>query len=156
MALSNFEIEEIATKLKLPIVGVFCKDELPSPDKPRRQIGSYYVNLQSSKDGDGTHWTMFRIFEDHTAIYFDPFGLPPPQQVVSYLEQFKPIASSNRQIQDVKSQNCGYYCMNCDWYFTYDAVKGRPTDECFDDYLNVWSYDPKKNDKILKEYFNKY
>ena len=61
--LSNFAIERIASKLDLPIVGVFSKDELK--DKPRI-LGSYYINMMDSDktDGEGnngSHWIFAKI-----------------------------------------------------------------------------------------------
>jgi len=79
--LSNFDIEKLCSKLDLPLVGVFQKDNLA---KVPKQIGSYYINQQSSTDGDGSHWTLFKIYCDEErdddypsilqakALYFDP------------------------------------------------------------------------------------
>ena len=145
--ISNFEIEDIAHKHKLPIVGVFSKDELPA----KRKVGSYYINLQSSDDGNGTHWTFCRIFENGKAIYFDSFGAPMPQEVAKFLSIFKPIATNNRQIQDLHSEMCGWFCLALDYFFTYDA-KSKDHIEEYDDFLNIWSFKPKLNDKILDDY----
>ena len=49
MTLSNLDLQDIAKQLKLPIIGVFSKDELPLHHK----IGSYYINMQNDKDVDG-------------------------------------------------------------------------------------------------------
>ena len=35
--LSNYDLEELAHKYKLPLIGVFSKDELPD----KLQVGSY-------------------------------------------------------------------------------------------------------------------
>jgi hypothetical protein len=37
------------------------------------------------------------------------------------------------------------------YYFQYDCKRSDKF-EGFDDFLNMWSIDPKKNDSILKEY----
>ena len=39
---SNFDLEELAQKYHLPLVGVFSKDQLPEKVK----VGSYIINLQ--------------------------------------------------------------------------------------------------------------
>jgi len=148
--LSNIEIEEIAGDLKLPIVGVFSKDKLPE----KRYIGSYYINLQNEDDGGGTHWVFFRLFPNHKAVYFDSFGLPMPEDVKQFLKPFSPIPYSNRQIQDVKSQYCGWFCIACDYYFQYDAKKREDIEDQFDDFLNIFSFNQSTNDRILKEYLN--
>ena len=100
--LSNFDIERICRKLELPIVGIFSKDELINQ---KRRIGSYYINMENSTDGDGTHWVLAKIYDDDLrdedndekdihkvgALYFDPFGLDMPKEVRRFLEPFKPI-----------------------------------------------------------------
>tara|TARA_R110000765_G_scaffold180900_2_gene286825 strand:+ start:15349 stop:15837 length:489 start_codon:yes stop_codon:yes gene_type:complete len=145
--LSASDIEDIAKKLHLPLQGVFSKDELPR----NPVVGSYIINLQDADDGNGTHWTFFRVFKGNRACYFDPFGLNMPEDIRDFLSKYEPIAWNNRQIQDIKSDKCGLFCISCDYYFQYDCK--RPDKyECFDDFLNMWSITPTLNDKILKEY----
>lgn len=150
--LSNFELEDISTQLKLPLIGVFSKDELPLA----RKVGDYIINLQSADDGNGTHWVFFKIFNSKDAIYFDPFGMGMPQEVGKFLQPFKPVMSNNRQIQDIKSESCGMYCISCSYFFKYDADSKKTIVENYDDYLNIWSWDTKLNDKVLKQYLSKY
>jgi len=149
--LSNIQLEDIASDLKLPMVGVFSKDKLPGTPVE----GSYYINLQDADDGNGTHWVFFRIFSPDTAVYFDSFGLPCPEEVKAFLEPFSPIPYNNRQIQDVKSSYCGWYCIACDYYFQYDVKKGEDIIDKFDDFLNMYSMKTPINDKILKEYLKR-
>jgi len=145
--LSAGDIEEISKKLRLPLQGVFSKDKLPREPV----VGSYVINLQDADAGNGTHWTFFRIFKDKKVCYFDPFGLNMPENIREFLSKYEPVAWNNRQIQDIKSDKCGLFCIACDYYFQYDCKRADKY-ECFDDFLNLWSIDPKKNDKILKEY----
>ncbi len=153
--ITNFDIEEIAKGLKLPIIGVFSKDKLPQ----KRSVGSYYINMEDHDKGSGTHWVFARIFPTGFACYFDSFGISPPEQVRDFLKPFAPFPFSNRQIQDIKSENCGRYCILCDYFFTHQVKSKLKTNdmvaECFDDFLNSWSIDTKTNDKILKERINK-
>lgn len=151
--ITNFDIEEIAKSLKLPIVGVFSKDKLPQ----KRYIGSYYINMEDSDKGSGSHWVFFRVFPFGKAVYFDSFGINAPEQVRDFLKPFTPFAFSNRQIQDIHSSNCGRFCIMCDYYFSHQVSKlnRNNVDEYFDDFLNSWSIDTKLNDKILQERFNK-
>ena len=141
--ISNFKIEDICHEVKLPIIGVFSKDELPS----QRKAGSYYINLENIDDGNGTHWVFFRIFESGKALYFDSFGIPMPQEVAIFLSIFKPVATNNRQIQaqDVHSQKCGWFCLALDYFLTYDHRSQDPFEE-FDDFLNMWFYQTKLSD----------
>ena len=149
--ISNFEIEDVCHDVKLPLIGVFSKNQLPS----RRKVGSYYINLENSDDGDGTHWVFCRIFENGKALYFDSFGMPMPQEVAKFLSIFKPIATNNRQIQDVHSQKCGWFCIALDYFFTYDHRSQDPFDE-FEDFLNMFSYKTKLNDLILDDYLQRH
>jgi hypothetical protein len=161
--LSNFDIERICRKLELPIVGIFSKDELINQ---KRRIGSYYINMENSTDGDGTHWVLAKIYDDDLrdedndekdihkvgALYFDPFGLDMPKEVRRFLEPFKPIPYNNRQIQSVKTSECGWYCISCDY-----ALEHKQHDETylqdFEKYLEIWSDRPEKNLKLLKSFF---
>jgi hypothetical protein len=150
--ITNFDIEEIAKSLKLPIVGVFSKDKLPQ----KRFIGSYYINMEDSDKGNGTHWVFARIFDFGKAIYFDSYGVNPPEPVRDFLKPFAPFGFSNRHIQDINSENCGRFCLICDYFFTHQVKKLTKdnVEECFDDFLNSWSIDTKTNDKILNERWN--
>ena len=150
--LSDGDIEKLAEDIELPIVGVFSKDRLP--DKPL--VGSYYINLQNADDGGGTHWVFAKIIEDddgeYKAIYFDSFGIGSPKEVSAFLTPFKPVAYNTRQIQDLPTSQCGYYCLYCDYYLTHL----RKTDSIEDDYenfLSLWSKEPKDNLTRLKEFF---
>ena len=89
--ITNFDIEEIAKGLKLPIIGVFSKDKLPQ----RRSVGSYYVNMEDHDKGSGTHWVFMRIFDCGSAVYFDSFGISPPEPVRDFLKPFAPFPFSN-------------------------------------------------------------
>ena len=46
--LTNFDLDDISEHYGFPLNGVVMKDEL--------KTGNYIVNLESSTQGDGTHW----------------------------------------------------------------------------------------------------
>ena len=143
---SNFDLEVLAKKYDLPLVGIYSKDELPE----RVKIGSYIVNLQDSTDGNGTHWILAKIFDKKNALYFDSFGQPLPLEVLHFLRHYKPVPYSNRQIQNIDSSRCGLYCIACDRYMS--TVKRKKMLEQYDDFLNMFTADTKKNDAILVDY----
>lgn len=167
--LTNFDIEELCNRLDLDLVLIDCKDKLK--EYPI-QMGSYYINLQDSDEGDGTHWVYARVFcddEDNSdsdddvgvlgersslinCLYFDPFGLDMPEDVSEYFKDFKPIPYNNRQIQNIRSTQCGWYCLACDYELTHRKYD-FDTLENFEDFIKLWSSDPKENLTILKEYF---
>jgi hypothetical protein len=142
---SSTDLEQIAKTLKLPLIGVFSKDNLPN----RVYVGSYIVNMEDSDVGNGTHWVILRIFPTKEVIYFDSFGLSPPKQIIDFVG--KKIATSTRQIQDINATTCGYFCLACDDYMSHQNQR-RPIYERYDDFLNIFKADTKKNDLILLDY----
>jgi hypothetical protein len=149
--LSDSDLEKLCEQLELPIVGVFSKDLLPR----ERQVGSYYINLQNSDDGNGTHWTFAKIVEDDDgepkAFYFDSFGFGMPKEVEEFLKPFKPIPYNNRQIQNINSTVCGYYCLFCDYYLS-KLRKQEDIEDDYENFLSLWSSNPEKNLTLLKSY----
>jgi len=160
--LTNFDIERLCAKLDLPLVGVYQKDHLK--DAPIT-IGSYYINQQSSTDGDGTHWVLAKIYSDDdrnggyghslsvaNALYFDPFGLNMSEEVEEFLRPFKPIPYNDRQIQSVRTSECGWYCVACDYALEHKQ-HGDTYLEDFEMFLRHFSENPNKNLTLLKEFF---
>lgn len=152
--LNSDEIQDFEVSLGMDFVGVFSKDELPLPPI---QAGDYYINLQDHDEGNGTHWTFFKIFDkgnkkNWKAIYFDPFGVYMPEEVRSFLKPFAPIAVNNRQIQGLTQETCGHYCKACAYFMTFDYNKKKTINENFYDFINMFSDNTDNNNKILKEY----
>lgn len=112
--LSNFDLEYYCKKLNIKLNGVISKDLLL---KIKPKLGCYIINLQNSDDGDGTHWCCFIIFEN-IVTYFDPFGIIPPTNVISFARRYKKqikIIYSQDKIQDLNSIYCGWFNL----YFLY-------------------------------------
>ena len=162
--LSNFDIEKLCHKLDLPLVGVFQKDQLQFAPK---DVGSYYINQQSSKDGDGTHWVLAKIYSDEDrdnvlssntpavkALYFDPFGLDMSLEVAEFLDEFKPVPFSNKQIQSVASSQCGWYCIACDYTLEHKQYRDTYLED-YELFLEHFEEEPKKNLTLLKGFFKK-
>lgn len=150
--LTNFDIEDIAEKDGLDLIGVFSKDMMPK----ERVAGSYIINLQNYNDGDGTHWVACKIFDNGKCCYMDAFGFPLPQEINAFLMPFKPIACNNREIQYMKSDKCGYFCLAFIKYFNNFDTKKYDVFEAYDDFLNAFSNNTKINDKIVMEMLDKY
>lgn len=144
---SSTQLEHICKMLKLPLVGVYSKDTLPD----RCYIGSYIINMEDSDVGNGTHWVLLKIFPTKEVIYFDSFGLSVPPLIKDFVKG--KIATSTRQIQHIDATTCGYYCIACDDYMTYQK-QHRPIYERFDDFLNIFKADTKKNDEVLLDYLH--
>jgi hypothetical protein len=168
--LTNFDIERICKKLELPIVGVFSKNELYNIP---RKVGSYYINMMDDDkvDGEGnngSHWVLAKIYCDDdrddreedegnglcNALYFDAFGFGMPKAVSAFLKPFKPVYCNNREIQNVNSTQCGWYCIACDYALEYHQ-DGETYLEDYEKFLNMWSTNVKKNLTILKQFAHK-
>ena len=156
--LSDIQIDDFEKDLGLPLVGCFSKDLLPQANDSLRQekvSGDYYVNLQSSTEGNGTHWTFVKIFDNKQAIYFDPFGVYMPEEVRQFVKPFAPVAYNTRQIQAIEQETCGHYCEACSYFLKYDFNKRKSVVENFYDFIDMFSDNTHSNNKILKEYLQK-
>ena len=71
------------------------------------KTGFYITNLQSSRDGDGSHWTSF-YYNPKCSYYFDPYGFVPTVEVEI---KIKPYIYNDIDIQSYSSTACGYYCI---------------------------------------------
>ena len=88
------DLEFLAQKLNIPNLQVnWVRDYIQNPDIPQ------ILNLGNNQI-QGTHW-----ISTYKGKYFDPFGLPPPNNKLKDLEwvQF--------HIQDQKKGGCGQYCL---------------------------------------------
>jgi len=148
--LNDTQIRNFFEDCDLPLVDIVCKDRLPD----KKYIGDYVVNMEDEEDGNGTHWVFCKITEGKPSIYFDSFGVYPPEDVKKFLKPLK-IMFNERQIQDIKSDMCGYYCSALAYYLKYDADHSKTMEDNFYDFLSMFCDDTKKNDKILKEYLTK-
>ncbi|ORP61686.1 hypothetical protein, partial [Vibrio cholerae] len=87
--------------------GVHLKSELKNLKPKVKECG--IVNLDSGSQG-GTHWTAYRK-NKNVVIYFDPFGIQPPKEVIEYFIPSK-IYYTTEQIQDLNSTICGILCLS--------------------------------------------
>lgn len=129
--LSNFDIMDILQNVK-NFNGVYSKDKLPKPVRN----GWYIINLQDHDEGNGSHWTCFKYGK--TIDYYDPFGFPPPIEVMRLAKGN--INWSSKQIQDEKSTACGYYCIA-------RVISKLP----YQKFIDKFSMNNDINDRILKE-----
>ena len=71
--------------------------------------------LNHDDDGPGTHWTCWYKSRGSKA-YFDPYGLPPPDEMVEYLRSeflFSTGESlfSTDELQMRGTVLCGHFCL---------------------------------------------
>ena len=149
--LSNFDLENYAKEHDLDLIGVFSKDQMPK----KKICGSYIINMQDLNDGNGTHWIACKIFENKKCCYFDSFGCFAPEETMEFLKPFKPVATNNREIQNIKSIKCGYFCLAFIKFFNNFNTKKYDVFEAYDDFLNSFSNNTKTNDSIVMEMLKK-
>jgi hypothetical protein len=119
------------------------KDMLP---KKLKNNYWYVTNMQNSNDGNGTHWVCFK-YNTNLITYFDSFGIEPPNEIMEYAND--EIYYSNRQIQDINSTACGWFCIAC---ILYDSKYKTKQLEYFQQFLNSFCNNTINNDKILYQY----
>ena len=147
--LTNEQIEGFFRDCDLNLIDCVCKDQLPD----KRYICDYVINMQNSDAGSGSHWVFCKITSS-SAIYFDSFGVYCPEEVKNFIHPLK-IVYNTRQIQDLKSEMCGFFSSACGYYLKYDSDPKKQIEDNFEDFLTMFSDDTKKNDAILKEYLKK-
>ena len=164
--LTDREIQVLSTRMKIPLEGVYFKDEIPSPIKFNKV---YIINLQDSEtdDGDennGTHWTMFYVREtpkgQKQPIYFDPYGVCPPEIVKKTLEKTcnMKLPYTTKDIQSLMNNACGFYCLAIAHYITASKYRKNDLYRDVDDFMDMFddlnhSIDWKKNEYILQHFF---
>src|SRR5436190_13083711 len=84
--------------------GVFMRNELKNP----RKNESLIINLDSKK-GSGTHWVAVKKRGDKI-LYFDPFGIQPPKEIIRYYKTLK-VYYSTTKVQKLNATNCGKLCI---------------------------------------------
>ena len=165
--LTDSQLKELSVKMNIPLVGVIFKDQSPKTFKFNK---SYIINLEDEYDEkgvlqSGSHWTCLQVNKypngNIQGIYFDPFGTPPPKDII---ETYKRTTGKNyfphtsKDIQSLMSNACGWYC--CAYLHFINNFSHRTKDlysdtenflDFFDD-LNK-SVDFKKNEYILKHFF---
>ena len=120
--------------------GIYMTDQLP--DKLQR--GSYIVNLAKSTNSNGTHWVC--LYHTPTfSYYFDSFGFVPPLEVE---EKIKPYLYNDKDIQDLNSKACGWYCIAFIKFLHNKSNK----EIAFKEFLKLFKNKTIENDDILHKY----
>ena len=166
---TNHELERffIGKKTGLPFKqfgGIYSKDELSGVDLEDK---FYIVNMENSGDGQGTHWVLVFNVRPRQILYFDSFGLPPPEEILRFMRRAKTKAKnadrdpkkklfySTFQIQDLEDSNCGYFVA----YVAKQLLRGKAFlnilfdfDTGFKRWKNSLLIDRIKKSKFIQEY----
>ena len=146
--LSNFDIEEIANHYQIPIV-VVMKDELKYM-KPINK--NYIINLESSKDGNGTHWMALKI-ENKNCVYLDSYGMLPPEEIITFCKRVPKshLAYNTKEIQDFKATTCGFFSIGFIIFLHINSSDNLYKKSS--SFSDLFSLDTKLNNKKLKKFF---
>ena len=111
-SLSNIQLIAAARKLMIPeFRGVYLRDELPKRSKVKRSFLKVkecgILNLDDSS-GPGTHWVAW-MYSRGRKIYFDSYGLPPPNELLKYLRD--DVYYNSERIQPDDQVFCGHLCL---------------------------------------------
>ena len=144
--LTNFELIEICKFYKLPLVGVYMKDELNFIKKN----GYYIINLDSSVN-NGSHWVAL-VINNNDNFYFDSFGCVPPTEVEIFINNNAKVkyGFNNWICQDLKSSNCGFYCVGL---FIYLKQHKKNIFKSANDFINIFYDETLLNDTVLQIFF---
>jgi len=141
--LSNFDIIDISKVIKLNInPHIVMKDQLRLlPPKE----GNYIINLQSSFEGNGSHWVSL-VLNKRFNIYFDSFGELPPTEIIDFSKRCNEskLYYSDKHIQPLRSEFCGWYCL---MFLKYIQTNGLNSYQNFIDLFE--DFDKSNNDKVL-------
>ena len=146
--MSNFDIEEIATHYNINVI-IVMKDELKYM-KPINK--NYIINLESSKDGNGTHWMALKI-ENKDCVYFDSYGMLPPEEIITFCKRIPKshLAYNTKEIQDFKAKTCGFFSIGFIIFLHINSSDNLY--EKSSSFSDLFSLDTKLNNKKLKKFF---
>jgi len=163
MSLTDTQIWDLARRMDVPLVFCGFKDELK--EEILQYNKSYIINMENEFDEDGarnngSHYTCFQVNKysngKKEGVYFDSFGMPPPQIVEDFCVIKLPYC--NKDIQSLMNSACGWYCLA--FLHFINASKYRSNDLYTDsgDFTDMFedlnkSTDHLKNEFILKHFF---
>jgi hypothetical protein len=149
--------------MDVPLVFVGFKDELKR--KKLQYNKSYIINMEDEFDengerNSGSHYTCFQVNKypngKKEGLYFDSFGMPPPEIVEKFVGEKLPYAT--KDIQSLMNSACGWYCLA--FLHSINSSEHRSGDlysdagaftDMFDDLSK--SCDHLKNEWLLKHFF---
>ena len=110
MATSSLQIEQYYSGNPL-WGGCWMRDQL----KGKKPAGKFYIlNVDESKN-PGTHWVL-AVFFLPMPLYMDPFGISAPPEIAEFMSKGrkdKQFEYSAEQYQDILSDKCALFCIEC-------------------------------------------
>ena len=103
--LSNIQLADATKKLEInQFMGVFVRDQLPK----KSRIKECGILNTGDSSTNGFHWMCWYKNCDRK-ICFDSYGLPPPIELVDYLE--RPVYYNSERLQYGNTVYCGHLCL---------------------------------------------
>ncbi|NTW90404.1 MAG: hypothetical protein HGA35_00375 [Erysipelotrichaceae bacterium] len=99
---SDIELLQIANAMCMK-VKIFTLEELQQEDELNPGC---YIILQGAPVG---HWTALCVM-NHTAAFYNSFGIPPPMEVYNVIGK-RILFFSNDEDQSIDTSFCGQYCL---------------------------------------------
>lgn len=148
---TNIQLEHMASRYGVPNFKCIMNDEI-NEERVIPQEANWILNLEDSNT-NGSHWVALLVRNDEKA-YIDSFGCVPSMQVTAFLHKSpSKYMWNNKIIQNLASVQCGLFSLGAMIYAHHH--RNMPLHECVDDYCDLFSDDTKKNDKIIKSFFQK-
>ena len=119
-----------------------------SRDEADTMVSGKFYLMNLDPEGGGTHWTLCYLGRKY-GIYFDSFGVDPPQAVLKRMKELKKEnIMNNSQFQGIRSNLCGYFCL----YVASQLLKGRAFMTILDDFDQTHLND---NGRLVMKWFDK-
>lgn len=147
---SNIDLFDMAKFFKINNLVTVCqKDKIMM--YPLVNNSFYIINSQDSNQGSGTHWTAL-FLNRKESFFFDSYGASPSNIIVEYCKKFtKSLQYNNFIIQDLKSDNCGYYSIGWMLFMSKNCNKTYSNFKLImNQFINAFNDDTKDNDQILE------
>ena len=166
MSLTDTQIFDLAKRMNIPLVFCSFKDELLNKSTTKLQYNkAYIINLENEFDEDGnrnsgSHYCAFQCNKTKSGniepIYFDPFGIGPPEVVKTFVGYKMPY--NTKDIQSIVNNACGWYCLAFLYYInTYENRKHNiylDAEDFTDLFLDLSkSTEHLYNEFVLKNFF---
>ena len=130
--LTDGELRQLLNRYEIPCNGIYIKNELP-----RLKNGNYIINLNGQ-----SHWTAL-IKKGDKYYYFDSYGVVPLVDVQNVIG--KKFRWSNRDIQDLNSSSCGWFCIA----FLRFMNHKQDLDKTYELFIKMFMDNTIENEKIL-------
>ena len=148
--LSNIELKNLSKIYAIKVDYIGYKDTMPNI-KSKSNYGAI-INIDNSNPDDfnpnGSHWTCL-IIKDGICIYFDSFGLGETIETMNFIKKqnVKHYGFNNVQIQDIKDDHCGYYCLLLLRYVKENSNKNLI--DSINNFIDLFDKNNVKNNKKI-------